>query len=387
MKIGMFTDTYHPQINGVVTTIDAWKKELEKRGHEVVVVYPGPLGNKKDGIAVPSVHVPFYGGYYAGVPYGRIHAELRSLDVVHTHSPFALGAYGAYVASKFRLPRIATHNTPIEEYVHYMISRDAFHDVAVRMYLAWQRRYMALADTVTAPTQEAAHDLQRKIGRRVVVMSNGIDTERFKRVSAERFKRKHGLSGPLVGFAGRHSAEKRLEDLIAAADEIDATVVITGDGPMRRTYERMAKGKNVVFTGFLPDEEMPGFYSALETLVLPSVAETQGLVVLEANACGTPVVGARAAALRNTIKPRVNGFLYEPGDVGTLAKLVAKAMEGKARMASRCVKEAESHSVKRTADNLEEIYERARYKEGKFNHSYLYEPFRVFSYGMYRLLG
>lgn len=388
MRVGIFTDTYRPQVNGVVTVIETWKRGLQERGHDVLLVYPRPANSGGDGeLAVPSAHFPFYGGYYVGLPHGKIPEVLRTLDVVHTHTQFSVGAYGAYIASKFAIPRVTTYHTPVEEYSQYM-SLGPLRELGVRFFQLWERKYMSLASFVTAPTPQTAAALEKKAGREVVVVSNGIDTDRYRRRSKSGFREKYGLNGTLVGFCGRHSYEKRLEDLIAVAERVKATVVITGDGPASNYYKKLAEGKkNVVFLGFIPDEEMPAFYSSVDVLVHPSIAEIQSLVVMEANACGTPVVGARAAGLRDTIRDGVNGFLYEPGDLQDLKRKIDVALNRRRVLSKTCVAEARKHSIERTIDKLEDLYSRAEYRRGSFNHSYLYKPLRLASFFLYKTLG
>lgn len=372
MRIGFFTDTYRPQVNGVVTTVDNWKKELERRGHEVVVVCPSSPGTLSSGTAVyalPSVKLPYYKGYSIGLAGPGVPDELANVDIVHTHTPMTVGAYGAYIASKFKIPRIATYHTPVEEYVVYMPR--PLRRAAVKAYQLWERKYLKTADTLTAPTKDAARFLHTKTKRKVTVLSNGVDVERFRKTDATKFRKRYNLGGCLVGFAGRHSAEKRLEDLIRAADQLDATVVITGDGPYRKTYEKLARGR-VRFLGFLSDEEMPAFYSTLDVLVMPSVAETQGLVVLEANACGTPAVGARAAALKDTIKDGVNGYLYEPGNITDLVIKINLALKNKAKLSKGAVNEARRNSVQKSIDVLEKIYKNASPRGGPI-YKYIYK--------------
>ena len=111
------------------------------------------------------------------------------------------------------------------------------------------------------------------------------------------------------------------------------------------------------FWDFMPQTELSGFYSCLDAFVFPSHAETQGLVALEAMACGTPVVGVPVMALKDTIADGVNGYHYNPADTDMLMEKVGLCMENRKALERGCVEFARGHSISATCERLIEVYE------------------------------
>jgi len=361
MKIGFFTDTYFPQINGVTYTVSLWKRELEKLGHEVFVYYPKDEGYKPGDNEVPLRSIPFffYKGYNIGLPSFR--KIEKDLDMVHIHGFVTLATLGVAVARKQGIPRVLTYHTPPDLYIKQISSNPLVEASLKVLYYKYERELLERCQLITAPSDVMIGVLKDRLGKyisKTVAFSNGIDTDFFSETDARKFRRDYDVpDGRVIGFAGRHSWEKHLEELIGFADGFDGTVLIAGEGEQHEEYKKLAEGKkNVRFLGFLPRERLPEFYSCLDILVLPSRAETEGLVVLEANACGTPAVGADAMALKTTIEGGVNGYHYEPGNIGDLGRKVEKAYKNLGKLKKSCKKRAEERSAEKTVKKLVGIY-------------------------------
>lgn len=358
MKIALFSDTYFPQINGVSYTISLWKDRLKKRGHDVKLFYPdSSYESKKDEIEVKSVSLPFYDGYKVGLP-SRLRNYLEDVDVIHTHSPFSLGVLGAYYSSKLDIPRVNTHHTSIEEYINYFPGNSFLKPFLIKIYRFWEQKFMNSSDLVTTPSESIKEILNDKGIRDVFVLENGVNQE-FFRPKEKTFKDEFG-SKYLVGYCGRHSREKNLDDLIEFAKGKERfEVLLAGDGPYKKKYKKRAKSiDNVHFLGFLDREKLPHFYSSLDVFVFPSEAETQGLVALEANSCGTPVVASREKALKETIIDGVNGYNYEKNNINDLDKKIQKVILNEKELSEKSLKHSCSHSVENTIDELVNQYKR-----------------------------
>jgi len=363
MKIGFFTDTYFPQINGVTYTVSLWKRELEKLGHEVIVYYPEDKRYKpgKGEIPMKSFPFPFYKGYNIGLP--SMKRVEKGFDIIHLHGVISMAMFGLGVSRKQRIPCIITYHTPVDYYVHQISSNELVAESLKVIYYRYEKELLERCKVITAPSEEVIKVLKARWGDKICdaeYFSNGIDTSLIKYTDPAKFKKDYGIpSGKIIGFTGRHSTEKHLEDLIALADGFEGTVVIAGDGQQHKEYLEMAKGKkNVMFLGFLPRERMPEFYSCLDVFVMPSTAETEGLVVLEANACGVPTIGADALALKTTITEGVNGYRYAPGDIKDLKKKTELAYKNLTKLKEGSIKSAQEKSVATTAKRLESLYAR-----------------------------
>ncbi len=360
--VAAFTDTYLPTVNGVTYTVSTWRERWRARGGEMAVVYPRADGHVPDDGEHPvaSLPFPFYEGFRLGLP--RVPRGLGDVDVVHAHTPFSLGIAGRRLARRRDVPLVASYHTPTTEYVGYLTSRPVVLRRLTALSEGWERRFFDRAAVVTVPSEATREHLLASIGvdARVEVLPNGVDTGRFRPVETDGFRARHGLDGdrPLVGYTGRHGHEKRLEVLVDAAADLDATVVFGGDGPAREALERRAAevGGDVRFTGFLDRETLPAFYAALDVFAFPSPVETQGIVALEAIACGTPVVAADRGALAETVEDGETGYHFSAGDVDDLVASVERALAERETLSARCLDRRESIGVDRAVDQLAELY-------------------------------
>ena len=365
-RVAAFTDSYLPTVNGVTYTIESWREGWERDHGRMDVVYPRADGYRPDAGEHPvrSLPFPFYEGYHIGVP--RIPRGIGDVDVVHAHTPFGIGLGGLRLARKRDCPFVTSYHTPTSEYADYLVPYSPAASVVERVSAAYERWFFDRSDAVLAPSEATREHVIEEVGvdAPVHVVPNGVDVDRFRPVDAAAFRERHDLDGdrPLVGYTGRHGFEKRLTELVAAADGMDVTVVFGGDGPARASLEAQARDSDadVRFLGFLDREELPAFYSALDVFAFPSPVETQGLVALEANACGTPVVGADAGALSNTVDDDETGCHFESGDVEAFRAAIRRALDDRERLRSTCLDRRQRISVDHAIDELATIYEQVR---------------------------
>ncbi|MDY6770516.1 MAG: glycosyltransferase [Candidatus Nanohaloarchaea archaeon] len=356
MKIALFTDTYLPTVNGISYAIHNWKEELESRGHEATIVCPAP-GSDEDDVTFASINFPFYQGFRASV-FPPVTHDFSEYDVVHLNSFFGAGLYGMWAATKHNLPVVATVHTPIEEYLEYISSSTLFQKFAYSIYHEWETYLINKSNRCLTPTAAVRDEVKNDVLQDIHVLSNGVDTEFFRPQDDTAFREEFGIDDErVIGYTGRLGREKRLDELIALADRFDGTILIGGDGPMREQYRNLARGQdNVIFTGFIDRERLPELYSCLDIFVFPSRVETEGLVGLEANACGTPVVGADAGGLRNAIEDGRNGYHYEPGNVADLHDKIEKAYSSLDDLTAGAREAANTKSLEQTVDRLLEHY-------------------------------
>jgi len=357
MDIGIFTDTWFPQVNGVVYTIELWRQKLPA-DHTMKVYYPSAdYQPKENEFGFPSVEFRFYRGYRIAFPFG-IYGKAKDLDVVHIHGLYSMAFAGKYVAKRARIPHVLTFHTPGDEYINYLTKNKRLQEKLKKAYNIYERKLLNSADYVTCPSEIIRDRLAEKGIENVHAMSNGLDTDFFRHADPAKFKEKYQIpDGKVIGFCGRFGFEKHLEDLITFADSFDGQVILAGKGPAEEHYKKLAAGKeNVKVLGFLERHELPMLYSAMDVFVFPSTAETQGLVALESMACGTPVVGADALALKETITDGKTGYHYTQGDLAELKEKVHKAYDNRLELSRNGVEFAQTHSVKNTIENLLRIY-------------------------------
>jgi len=362
--VAAFTDSYLPTVNGVTYTVRTWRERWGARGGRMDVVYPAsdhaPEATEHP---VRSLPFPFYDGYRLGLP--GVPDSLPPVDIVHVHTPFSVGVAGPRLARRAGAPLVASYHTPTAEYAGYLAPHPRLAGGLRRASEAWERWFLDRADLVLAPTEATRRHIRETVGvsTPVEVLTNGVDVERFRPVDTEGFRDRHGLDGvdrPLVGYTGRHGYEKCLDELVDAAAGLDVTLVFGGDGPARGDLEARARdsGVDARFLGFLDREELPAFYAALDLFAFPSPVETEGIVALEAAACGTPVVGADSGALAETIEDGVVGYRYESGDVPDFRASIERALEERDTLRESCLQRRDAMSVEGALDRLEEHYAR-----------------------------
>ncbi|WP_281195680.1 glycosyltransferase [Halorubrum sp. F4] len=343
MRIGFFTDSYFPGIDGVTYTIDLWREELEARGHEVYVIYPdGDYEPDEREIPVRSLPNPFYKGYR--IPTYRRLSTLPELDVVHCHGPAPVGMLGRYYARKHDLPSIYTHHTPLEEYFHQSVGVASVAAALSRLYVPFENAFLRTFDVVTASTKRIDRDVEH------VPLPVGIDMDFFEPTAEDWYPDR-----TVIGYSGRLSMEKNVEEVLRAARKLpEYRFVIVGEGPRREALERDAP-ENAELRDFLPREDLPTFYSSIDAFVTASTGDTLGLSTLEANACGTPVAAADVPPFDQTIAPD-NGERFERGDLAGMIEAIEACLS-----TDRDTRGAvERFDVDRTLENLEHLYRNAR---------------------------
>ena len=363
VSVAAFTDTYLPTVNGVSYTIQTWRDRWRDRGGTMRVVYPGcdEYEPGTEEYPVRSLPFPMYEGFRLGTP--RIPAAAEDVDVVHAHTPFAVGLGGVRLARRKDLPLVTSYHTPTAEYADYLTSRPRIEHGIERLAERYERWFLSHSDAVICPSEDAANGVRDTVDAHtpVEVLSNGVDIDFFAPTDPEPFRERYDLpAGPLVGYTGRHGYEKNLAEFLRAADGLDVTVVMGGDGPAREDLESLATDLDVDarFLGFLPREELPAFYSLLDAFVFPSPIETQGLVALEANACGTPVVGVDAGALSTTVVDGVTGYHYAHGDVTGCRAAIERVLDERDALSRSCLDRRDSLSVEHAVDQLASLYDR-----------------------------
>lgn len=342
MKIGFFTDSYFPGIDGVTYTIKAWRERLEDRGHEVYVIYPESSHEPDEKeIPVKSLPNPLYWQYR--LPLYRRISTLPELDVVHCHGPASTGIMGRRYAKKNDVKLVYTHHTPVEDYLIRGLKSEKIADLAGKLYVAYENRLLQSFDCVTASTSR----IRRKVEPRKLPV--GLEMDFFQPTDERLFEDE---DRPVIGYSGRMSKKKNIGEVLKLAERMDGCrFVLVGEGPSRSKWEKNAPG-NVEFRDFVDREELPKYYSSMDVFITASTCDTLGLSTLEANACGTPVAAADVEPFSRTIQNE-NGARFSYSDLEDMERAVRDCLDNE-RDTREAVKD---FSLEKTIDELEEIYE------------------------------
>lgn len=312
MKIAIVTESFLPQVNGVVNTVLRILEELEPLGHEALVIAPDdPAGvpDRVHGAAVvtmPSWSLPSHPE--VRVASGRVSPVAARLaefepDVVHLASPFELGWRGARAAERLGLPLVATFQTDVPAFA-------AGHGYA---WLEPQlrkrvRRIHGLADRTLVPSSASLRQLQDEGIERLAVWGRGVDAVRFHPDRhSEAWRQRVGTGRPLVGFVGRLAPEKQVHRLLTLRDE-QIDLVVIGDGPSRGQLERLLPDAH--FTGMLHGDDLAVAMASLDLLVHTGDHETFCQVIQEAMASAVPVVAPASGGPLDLVDHSRTGWLF-----------------------------------------------------------------------------
>ena len=386
MKVAIFTDTFYPEVNGVVTCIMNLCKNLKDKGYEFIIFaprYPKSIGsndlflgnnvkivrsisiglttNKNSRFAFPNLFKHYF-------EFKRFNP-----DIVHIHTPMSIGVMGLVYAKLNRKPIMGTYHTYLPDFLGYVspakllrISKiisifypklsdeyktlhreikalkligNSFESLKIRkgikksaVKITWlfTRLIYDRCELITAPSKVMVKELKKNgLKRNVYYLTNGVETEMFRP--------KGDLNVPekeirLINV-GRLGYEKHVDDVIRALSILNKNnksyvfrLEIAGAGPELKNLKKLSDSLGlrdyVHFSGWVRREYLPELYSKSHIFVTASTIETQGIVVLEAMSSGLPVVGANKLALNELIINGYNGYRARAGDANDFAKKI-----------------------------------------------------------------
>ena len=331
MRIGLFTDTYFPQVSGVATSIRTLKTELEKLGHTVFIftTTDKDVNRYEDWQIIRIPSVPFFAFKDRRIAYRGFSTALEiarqyQLDIIHTQTEFSLGLLGVWIAKELRIPVVHTYHTQYEDYVRYIAKGMVIRPSMVKYIV---RGFMSDLDGVICPS-EIVYDLLMKYKVKVEkrVIPTGIELAKFERpeITSENMadlREKLGISNQetMLLSLSRVSYEKNIQAVLAALPTVleenpDVKLVVAGDGPylsdLKAQAKRLGITDAVVFTGMIAPSETALYYKAADFFISASTSETQGLTYLESLASGTPIIAHGNPYLDNVINDKMFGTLY-----------------------------------------------------------------------------
>ena len=344
MRVGLFTESFDPVINGVSTSVKTLACEMVKVGHTTVIIapeYPGFIDQSQDlpiGVDVrrlPSWRLwvnpenPFA---FAPIPFLPAPEAYRDeqMDVIHTQQPFGMGLHGQDAARRKNIPLVSTFHTLYLEYAHYVpvLPKRITRQIIAR-HLA---RYYNHCDAVVTPSC-VMRDLLISLhvsAERLHVIPTGIPAAPTVLPAArERVRETYNIPpyAPILLFVGRLAAEKNLDSLLAAFAQLSEShpapspethpfLFLVGSGPYRERCEQKVREMGlelyVRFTGFLNRQQLAPVYAVSTLFVFASLTETQGVVVGEAQSFGLPCVLMQGGGASEFVRPGEDAIVTEP---------------------------------------------------------------------------
>ncbi len=319
MRIALFTETFLPKVDGIVTRLSHTVDHLQRNGDRVLVFAPEGGITEYKGAKVYGVSgfpLPLYPELKMALPRPAIGHMLETFqpDIIHVVNPAVLGLAGLFYGKVLKIPLVASYHTHLPQYLQH-------YGLGMLEGLLWEllkvshnQAQLNLCTSTAMMHELTAHGIER-----VDLWQRGVDTELFHPDLAcqemrSRLSQGHSQS-PLLLYVGRLSAEKEIERIKPVLEAIpNSRLALVGDGPHRLALEKHFAGTNTHFVGYLTGRDLSSAFACADAFIFPSRTETLGLVLLEAMAAGCPVVAANSGGIVDIVTSGVNGYLFDPED-------------------------------------------------------------------------
>lgn len=373
MRIIIASVSFPPNISGVAFAAFLLAKYLVTKGHEIVVITPGKTAHNyiknKNGIIIhrlAAIPNPFRSGFFLPfAPAQEVNKIVNDFkpDLIHIHDPTNVSIALLREARSRDIPILATNHFTIDYVLAYLPK--SFHSLSSRVLTAKIAQFYNQCDALICPSKIIA-DFYKKTGvkKPIVVISNGVDTGRFKPLKGKTSER-------TVLYLGRIDRDKSLDVLIEAfrkvRTQIDANLILVGSGDYRKKLRQLViqkkLTKHVRFSGAINHED-PLLVTTIRkasVFAIASTIESQSIATMEAMACGKPIVAARAQALPELVKNNINGYLFSPGNSTQMAQGIIKLLKNRAmrsKMGANSRRLAQKHDLLKSHQTTEKVYKR-----------------------------
>ena len=339
MRVGIFTESYPPLVNGVATSILMLQRALEKEGHEVFIITVGndklkyTLENDGKILRLPSVNIAHLYDYKATSVYPIKAINIikkMNLDVIHTNVEFTIGMFARVVSVQLGIPLVHTYHTMWEDYTHYITKNIKVLDMVTKGAVKYLSIFFGdkTATELIVPTKKIYDLFKEKynVSKNIHIVPTGIETSRFYKENfndkdVNNLKKYLGIKRKdfVLLTVSRIAQEKSIDDLIIDHRDLmkkypNMKLLIVGDGPDLDELKKLAKDinieNNVIFTGKVAHQDVPKYYQLGDIFVTASTTETQGLTVVEAASASLPIVAINDSSFKNSVVDDLNGYLY-----------------------------------------------------------------------------
>jgi 1,2-diacylglycerol 3-alpha-glucosyltransferase len=342
MKIALFTETYLPTINGVVTHVKMLKEGLTAMGHQVLIVTAVP--GKKSPPDTPDVmycsaaRLNSIYNYNVASPWSYTRLKrLREFnpDIIHMHNEFGIGISGLFIAQVLNVPTVYTLHTIYEDYIYYLSDNKYMQKFLAQVISTYAKALETSVDAIIGPSRKVEHYLRGMgVTKAVHAIPNAVETELFDRKTipcgqAHAIRQKYGIAEDecLFCFCGRLGHEKNVAWLLDAyaahiRPEDKIKLMIIGGGPLEQELREQARALriDVAFTGAVEHEQLPPYYAAANAYITPSVTDTCSISMLEGMAMGLPVLHIRDDLNQGQVLEGQTGWHYN--NAGDMAQLM-----------------------------------------------------------------
>lgn len=376
MNIAIFTDTYLPTMDGIVTTIVNTQKCLKDKGHQIHLFCPDagkPENEREDITYLKSISYHRYPSYRLAVFPDNQEEILKefSPDIVHSHGLAFMGLKAIRAAKYTKVPLVLTYHTLLSEAMSFynpLPIPKGISNKLLEVYVEW---FLSRGNIITVGTEAIKRKLilDSNVFENAVVVPSGVDINRFNpTVSGVDIRKHYNLEdSEVIVHLSRIGREKNISLILRAMKHVIksrpcAKLLIGGEGPAKTYYMNLAKNlgvnENTLFAGFVSPDDLPLFYAAGDVFVIASKFETQGLTTIEAMASGVPVAGINHGAIPEVVDHGVNGYLFSENPKDCAMKIIS-ALEEKDSLSKNARKTAEKYSMELCTERLLDVYKHA----------------------------
>ena len=333
MRIAIFTETYLPQINGVVTHIKILKEGLEALGHTVLIVTADSKAHthylKDNVLHCPAHNLKRIYNLDLASPVSRTRLKyLRDFrpDIIHVHNEFSIGLSGMAIAKILKVPLVYTLHTMYDDYIYYIAPKPLI-PLTKKLSHRYFRMFPQNAAVVTGPSKKC-QEYTYEIGsdKKVEVIPNPVELDAFAPQTSTPQQRAQireqyhiPQDATVACFVGRLGREKSVDVLLRFwAQEMkpqdNMRLLIIGDGPEKEPLEQLAQQlgitDTVVFTGKVLHPDLPPYVHTCDIYVTASLSDTNSISMLEGMAGGLPVLQLYDELNADQVTDGVNGYMF-----------------------------------------------------------------------------
>ncbi len=385
MRIGLFSDTYLPDINGVVSSVELLRKKLTEKGCDVYVIctYPGLVKVKREGniIRLPGIEFKKLYGYAITSPVHLLMIDeigKLNLDIIHVHTEFGVGIFAQMCADRLHIPLVRTYHTTYEDYTHYVnfLGLDSVDKAAKKIIANLSKMFGDRCMRLISPSAKTKDMLIRYgVKTPIVIIPTGTELDLFRKenTSPERIKQIKQECGiaddfKMLLYVGRIAAEKSIDLIVRSFVKVKALglkikLVVIGGGPdladLMALSEQLGLQDYIYFGNKRPFTEVPSYYHSADAFISASTTETQGMTYVEAMASGLPIFARRDECVDGLLFEGETGYYFDDEDelVAKISAFMQSDQECLRKMSTKCLQKVEKYDADVFAANIYELYE------------------------------
>mgnify|MGYP000681582868 FL=1 len=385
MRIALFTETYLPSINGVVTHVKTLKEGLEALGHTVLVVTADSRVNNHviadDVMYCPAVKLKKIYNYDIAPPISKERLDKIKCfapDIIHIHNEFGVGISGVLIARTLKVPLVYTLHTMYDDYVYYVAKTKGFGKIVTSASHLYAKMLASTASAITGPSPKVSEYFKAcGVKKPVHVIPNSVELDVFKpenvdRNDAVRMRRKFGFADDdmVFCFCGRLGKEKNVTLLLEywaknVRPEDKIKLFILGDGPLHEQHckeaDELGISDMVKFAGRVEHPDLPVYYACCDAYITASLSDTCSISMLEGMAMHLPVLSLKDDLNVGQVKDGINGYNFTDADsmYELLKKLRDMPKDELAEFGRQTRESIKTSGAVRLANDLLDVYKEA----------------------------